>query len=113
GDAGAGVARAPQAREARARRRVSPLGGLVRIRGRADRDRAAAPGPAGKFDPEDLRDVHLAPDRAAVVVAGRAVGPPLECPHVAERAALSAPHVLVERPLERHALAAVARRAAG
>ena len=41
------------------------------------------------------------------------VGALLEVPHVAERAAVDAAHVRVQRPLEGHALDAVQRAAAG
>ena len=62
---------------------------------------------------QDLDDVGLDPDAAAVAIVRRTVGPELEGAHVAERAAVRAAHVRVEAPLERHAGDAIERRPAG
>src|SRR5262249_37618962 len=89
------------------------LGRLVRIGGRSDGDVVLLPAAPGELAPEHVGDVDLHANGAAVLVARRAVGPPLEGADVTERAAVRAAHVRVERPLERHALDAVQRRLAG
>ena len=79
------------------------LGRLVRIGGRADRDRLALPRSPAELAPEHVGDVRLHPDRAPVAVVGGPVGSLLEVADVAEGAAMDAAHVRVQRPLERHA----------
>ena len=98
--------------EAAAGEYVASLGGLVRVGRRPDGYRARLATTAGKLRAQHLCDVHLDADREAVRVAGRPVGSPFERPHVAERAAVHAAHVRVERPGERHALHGVERRLA-
>lgn len=99
--------------EAGAREAIAALGRLVGIRGRADGDKRARPRAAHEFAPQDLGHVHLHADRGAVERVGRPVGAALEGAHVAERAAVSAAHVGIERPLERHPADAVQGRTAG
>src|SRR5256885_1673923 len=93
----------------------------------ARRPRASAPGGSGlpggigppvprrsrELGTQYRRHVDLHPDRAAVTVVRRPVGAPLESPDVAERAAVGAAHVRVERPPEPHSLDAVQRAPAG
>ncbi len=108
-----GVRRLGERLEAAARQAVAALGRLVRVGGGADRDRLAVPRPARQLAPQDLDDVDLDADRGAVAVVGRAVGAQLEGADVAERAAVDAPHVRVQRPVEGHAADAVQSRSAG
>ena len=89
------------------------LGGLVRVRRRADDDLLALPRLARQFTPEDLDEVGLDADRRAVARVGRPVGDLLERPDEAERALVDAAHVRVERPLEAHVPDAVQGGAAG
>ena len=92
---------------------VAALGGLVGVGGRADRDPLAFPRRPGELAAEHLGDVHLDADRGAVAVVRGPIGAALEGAHVAERAAVDASHVGVERPLEAHPLDAVQRAPAG
>src|SRR5947208_4334870 len=62
------------------------------------------PGGAGKLAPKDLDDVDLDPDRLPVPVVRRTVGSSFEGADVAERAAVHAAHVRVQRPVEHHPL---------
>ena len=62
--------------------------------------------------PQHLGDVHLHADRPAVAVVEGPVGAVLERADVAEGAAVDAPRVGVERPVERHPAHAVERRPA-
>ena len=91
----------------------APLGGLIGVGGRTDRDALALPRRPAELGAQHLGDVLLHPDRGAVGLAGRPVGAPLERAHVTERAAVHAAHVRVERPVERHPGDAVQRTAAG
>ena len=95
--------------EAAARQPVAALGGLVRVGGRADGDRLALPRRPRELAAEHLDDVRLDADRAAVAVVRGAVGSRLEGADVAERAAVDAAHVRVQRPVEGHPLDAVER----
>ena len=100
--------------EAAAGQPVAALGRLVRVGGRADRDGLAAATTAARARVRSTSatfDLH--PDRAPVAVVGRPVGPQLEGAHVAERAAVGAAHVRVQRPAEAHPLDAVQRAPAG
>jgi hypothetical protein len=98
--------------EARARQAVAAFRRLVRVGGRADRDVLALPGRPGELGPQHVGDVDLDADRPAVALVERPVGAVLEGADVAERAAVDAAHVRVQRPPERHALDAVERRLA-
>src|SRR5262249_48900594 len=82
-----------------------------RVGGGADRDALALPGRAGELAAEDVGDVDLDADRGAVAVVGGPVGAALEGADVAERAAVDAAHVRVQRPVEHHPLDAVQRAA--
>jgi hypothetical protein len=99
--------------EAPAREAIAALGRLVRVSGGADRDGLVLPRSPRKLAAEHLDDVDLDADRLTVTVVERAVGPTLEGPHVAERAAMDAAHVGVERPVEHHPLDAVEGALAG
>ena len=72
-------------------------------------DALPLPGAPRELGAQHLGDVDLDADRAAVRVARRPVGAQLERADVAERAAVRATHVRVERPGERHALDPVER----
>ena len=98
--------------DARPGEAVAPFGGLVRVGRGADRHLLARPGAAGELGAEDVGDVRLDADRAAVAVVGGAIGPLLEGADVTERAAVDAAGVRVQRPGERHPLDAVQRGAA-
>ena len=89
--------------EAGAREPESTFGGLVRVRRRPECHLVAPPRAARELATEHLGDVRLDADRPPVAIVRRAVGALLEVADVAERAAVRAPHVRVERPLERHA----------
>ena len=99
--------------EAAARQAVAALRRLVRIRRGADHDALVRPALPGELAPEHLDDVDLDPDRPPVAVIRRPIRTLLERADVAERAAVGAAHVRVERPRERHAADAVQRRPAG
>ena len=105
-------ARSGELDDAGTRQPIAPLGRLVRVGGGADRHLLARPGPPRELRAQDLGDVHLDPDRAAVAVVGGPVGAPLEGAHVTERAAVHAAGVGVQRPRERHPLDPVERRLA-
>ena len=90
-----------------ARKPVAALGWLVGVGGGADRDGLVFPRRPRKLAAEHLDDVDLDPDRAAVAVVGGPVGASLEGPHVAERAAVNAAHVRIERPVEHHPFDAI------
>src|ERR671931_359337 len=90
--------------EAAPRQLVVALRRLVRVRRRADRHDLVLPGCARQLAPQNLDDVDLDPDRAAVAIVEGPVGPALEGPDVAEGAAVDAPHIGVERPVEHHPL---------
>ena len=96
--------------DARARQAVASLRRLVRVRRRADRDALPLPRRPRELATQHLGDVDLDPDRAAVPVVRRPVGTRLERADVTERAAVGAARVRVQRPVERHALDAVAAR---
>src|SRR6185437_562900 len=106
------VGRVAKRLEAPTRELVAPFRGLVRVGGRADRDRLAPPGGSRELAAQHRCDVDLDPDRAAVAVVGRPVGSKLERSHVTERAPVGAAHVRVQRPAEPHALHPVQRAAA-
>ena len=89
--------------EARAREPEPSLGGLVRVGRGAERDLLALPRRRASSRAEHLGDVRLDADRAAVAVVRGTLRPLLEVPDVAERAAVDATHVRVERPPKRHA----------
>ena len=108
-----GAARLGEDLEAGAREAIPTLGGLIGIGGGADGHDLALPGLARQLPPQHVGHVQLHADGAAVRLAGRAVGAPLEAAHVAEGAAVGAAHVGIERPLEGHALHAVQRAATG
>jgi hypothetical protein len=88
--------------QAAAREPETALGRLVGIGGGADRDGFTSPGALREYRPEDLDDVRLHPDAPSVTIVRGPVCTPLERAHVAERAAVRAAHVRVQRPLERH-----------
>jgi hypothetical protein len=107
-----GVRRGDELLEARTRQPVAAFARLVRIGGGADDDVLTVPGPTCELAPEDLPDVDLDADRAAVAVVRGAVGAGFERADIAKRAPVRTAHVGVERPLERHAANAIERRAA-
>ena len=96
-----------------ARQAVAALGGLVGVGRGPDGNELSLPAPACELACEDDGDVDLHPDRPAVAVVGRPVGTRLECTDVAERAAVGAARVRVQRPAEGHAGDLAEGRAAG
>src|SRR5260221_6058493 len=92
---------------------VTTLGRLVGIGRSAEHDRLARPRSAGQLGFQDLDEVRLDAHVGAVALVTRAIGAALERTHVAERTAVRATHVRIERPAKRHSLDAVERRAAG
>src|SRR6202040_1867520 len=72
--------------------------------GGADGHLLALPGRTRELPSQDVGHVRLHPDRRPVTIVRGAVRSLLECPYVAERAAVDAAHVRVQGPLEAHAL---------
>src|SRR5262249_26990707 len=92
---------------------VAALGRLVRIRRGSDRHRVVPPGWPRELGTQDFGHVHLDPDRAPVLLTRGAVRAQLVRPDVAERAAVRAAHVGVQRPVEGHPADPIERRSAG
>ena len=113
GDDRGGGAGTRELDDARPGEPVATLGGLVRVGGGADRHLLPRPRAPRELGAENVGDVRLDADRAAVAVVGGPVGPLLESADVTERAAVDAAGVGVQRPGERHPLDAVERGAAG
>ena len=102
GDQRTGVVKVGERFQAGAREPVSAFGGLVGIGCGTDRNRLSPPAAPPELLAKDAGNVGLDAYGAPVAGVGGPVRPLLEGTHVAERAAVLAAHVGVQRPVERH-----------